>query len=300
MIRMNHHAFLSVLALLALYAFPATAQEVTVQNDNLFDFGQGAIQAGFVADERAAAWLTSPCEGDILRVQVLWLSFFGNAADSLEDSITVFDAGSFPVPGAVRAELVGPLMIDGGLNEFPLPVPLPVTAGEEFVVSFRFLNSPGPFGPSVVTDTDGCQAGKNGLFAIPPSQWFSSCDLGVGGDFVIRAVVDCSGPTSNLTIFPPAGKLAETTSFDLTLIAEVPAGVTLESTEATLDGNSVPVSNCAIVGSLSPSGFTLRCPGLGGSRLGVGQRTFAATLSLSDGTEVSDSVVWEILPNTEP
>jgi hypothetical protein len=52
-------------------------------------------------------------------------------------------------------------------------------------------------GPSVVTDNDGCQAGKNGIFAIPGG-WFSSCVLGVSGDFVIRAVVDCEAEVDSI------------------------------------------------------------------------------------------------------
>jgi hypothetical protein len=92
-------------------------------------------------------------------------------------------------------------MTDGALNEYRFldknltqPIMVPVTAGQVFVVSFKFFNDPPPQGPSVVTDTDGCQAGKNGIFAIPPGQWFSSCALGVSGDFVIRAVIDCPEP----------------------------------------------------------------------------------------------------------
>ncbi len=58
-------------------------------------------------------------------------------------------------------------------------------------MSFKFLNSPPPLGPSVVNDIDGCQAGKNTVDAIGIA-WISSCLLGVTGDWVIRAVVDCA------------------------------------------------------------------------------------------------------------
>jgi hypothetical protein len=51
----------------------------------------------------------------------------------------------------------------------------------------------------VVNDADGCQAGRNTIDAIGLG-WISSCLLGVGGDWVIRAVVDCptggAGPGS--------------------------------------------------------------------------------------------------------
>ena len=190
-------------SLLAALALPpsdrAHAAEVTVQNDSVTDFAQVAIQAGFAANERGAAWLTSPCEGDIVAVQVFWRSQFGSVGSQLGDSITVSQAGTFPVPGAPLAVLVGPLMQDGFLNEFrfldeagTIPLQVPVTTGQGFVVDFRFFDPPPILGPSLVTDIDGCQAGKNGIFAIPPSSWFSSCALGVSGDFVIRAVVDCA------------------------------------------------------------------------------------------------------------
>ncbi len=180
------------LALLAILTLPAAAQLTTVQNDTIATVAPtGAIQSGFVAGESAAAWLTSPCDGDITTVQVLWLSFTGGAPNSLQEAVRVYEGGIFPVPGALRVDLPGPILADGFFNEFTLPAALPVLNGEEFVVEFQFLTTPLALGPSVVTDTDGCQAGKNAIFAIPPSTWFSSCLLGVSGDFGIRAVVNC-------------------------------------------------------------------------------------------------------------
>jgi hypothetical protein len=175
------------------------ASEVIVKNDGLVDGGTANIQAGFVAGERAAVWLTSPCEGTIVGVQVFWRSLSGNAALSLEESITIYAAGTFPNPGATLALLEGPVMNDGVLNEFryldenqTIPLSVPVSTGQVFIVSFQFANSVNQSqGPSVVTDL-GCQGGKNSLFAIPPSVWFNSCSLGLSGDFVIRAVVNCT------------------------------------------------------------------------------------------------------------
>ncbi len=183
----------------------AIAQETTVQNDTLIGGSGGNIQAGFVAGESAAAWLTSPCDGNIVAVQVFWRSFLGGAPQSIEDSITIFDAGSFPTPGGVLltefgqlAEIIGPVMTDGVINEFRFldenmtqPLSVPILTNDAFVVSFKFLNSPTAFTPSVVTDTNGCQSGRNGVFAVPGG-WFDACLLGVTGDFVIRAVVDCN------------------------------------------------------------------------------------------------------------
>ncbi len=174
---------------------PVGAAEVVLQNDSVTDFGSVAIQVGFVAGESAAAWLTSVCDGDLTKVQVLWLSFTGGAPDTLGESVSVFEAGAFPVPGPQLVVLDGPLMQDGFFNEFTLPAPIPVAIGETVVVAFQFLSNPPALGPSVVTDVDGCMAGKNSIFAIPPNQWVAACPLGLSGDFAIRAVVDCPDAT---------------------------------------------------------------------------------------------------------
>lgn len=181
-----------------LAAGPTRAVEITVKNDSVSDFAQVAVQLGFVINELGAAWLTSPCGGEIVAVQIYWRSASGTQPDVAGDLIRISAAGTFPVPGAQLALLPAPLMNDNFLNEFryldeagTIPLAVPVSEGQVFVVAFRFAESPGLSDPSLVTDTDGCQAGKNGIFAIPPSQWFSSCIFGVSGDFVIRAIVDC-------------------------------------------------------------------------------------------------------------
>lgn len=181
---------------LVLMAGAASAQPVVVKNDSVTDFSQAAIQAGFAAGEIVAVWLTSPCDGEITHVRIVWLSLFGGAGNTLGEWIRIFAPGTFPVPGTLLVDLPGPLLTDGFENEFTLPTPRAVTMNEVFAVGFKFLDAPPAFGPSVVTDTDGCQAGKNGIFAIPPNVWFSACALGVSGDFAIRAVVDCgaAGP----------------------------------------------------------------------------------------------------------
>ena len=148
------------------------AAEVTVKNDTFVSGGPAAVQVGFIAGESAAAWLTAPCTGTIVAVQVAWLSQTGGTGQSLEESITIFSAGTFPTPGPVMmnssnnapAILEGPVMTDGAMNEFrfmddqnAIPLSVNVTQGQVFVVSFKFANSPSPSnGPSVITD-QGCQ-----------------------------------------------------------------------------------------------------------------------------------------------
>lgn len=208
--------------LLLAGALPVTAAEMTVQNDSVIDFAQVAIQAGFAASEQAASWLTSPCDGSVVAVQVFWRSLSGGTANVIGDSIRIHDGGAFPIPGTLRETLSGPLMTDGFLNEFrfidqagTVPLQVPVTSGATFVVSFRFGESTPTTGPSVVTDTNGCQAGRNGIFAVPPSVWFSSCSLGVSGDFVIRAVVDCT--VADPLIFEDDFETGDTSAWSLTV-----------------------------------------------------------------------------------
>ncbi|HSM13687.1 MAG TPA: hypothetical protein VLA66_06435 [Thermoanaerobaculia bacterium] len=190
----SHLRFASALAacLAVAVATPGRSGTVVLQNDNVVDFGTVAIQSGFVAEERGAAWLTSPCNGDIIAVRILWLSVAGGALPVLGEWIRISEAGTFPTPGPVLLELLGPQMIDGGFNEFALAPTVAIAAGQTVVVDFRFLSNPTPgLGPSLVTDIDGCQAGRNGIVSIPPTAWFSAFSVGVSGDFAIRAVVAC-------------------------------------------------------------------------------------------------------------
>ncbi len=189
----------------------ATRSLVELKNDSVVDFGQVAIEVGFAADERAAAWLTSTCNGNLTAVRILWLSTTGGSGDTLGQEIRVYAAGTFPNPGATLATLVGPQMTDGAFNEFPIVPPIAVTTGETVVVDFQFLDPPPGTGPSIVADIDGCQPGKNGILAIPPGSWFSACALGVSGDFAIRAVVDCG----LIPIFADGFESGDTSAWDV-------------------------------------------------------------------------------------
>ncbi len=185
--------FVASLVLVILGTYEVLAAPVVMQNDSVTDFSQVAIQTGFAADEKAAAWLTATCPGDLTAVQIYWQSLTGGGGDTLAQSLEIFLPGAFPVPGTRVLELLGPVLTDGFLNQFPIPQGITLALGETFVVSFQFLSGPTPgFGPSLATDIDGCQASKNGIFAIPPNIWFDACLLGVSGDLVIRAVVDCA------------------------------------------------------------------------------------------------------------
>ena len=203
------------IALIVGFLVPAAdAAEVLLQNDALGAGDSGTIQAGFDPGESAAAWLTSSCNGTLVAVQVFWRSATGTEPFSIEDSIKIFNGGVFPTPGAELASIDGPVMTDGVFNEFRyldenqvIPLSVPVTNGQTFVVSFKFLEDPSPTnGPSVVNDTNGCQNGKNAIDAAGLG-WVSSCLLGVGGDWVIRAIVDCAPATGSGSV-PDGGPIA--------------------------------------------------------------------------------------------
>ena len=197
---------LSIVLAVGLSSGPLWAAEVTVQNDG-FVSGTANIFADFVAGEEAAAWLTSPCDGDIVAVQIGWnwdqQNFPQQPTPSLEENIFIYNGGTFPNPGAVLETLVGPVLTAGFINEFRfldedmvVPLIVPVTQGQVFVVSLEFANATDIENGSaaVFADTDGCDLGLSAIFA---GLWFDLCPLLMlaPGDVVIRAVVDCDeGP----------------------------------------------------------------------------------------------------------
>lgn len=201
---------------LVLTAGLAGADEIVVKNDSLVDGGQANVCPCFAANEEAAVWLTSPCDGNIVGIQIFWKSFFGGAQPSVEESIRVYNAGNFPVPGSLKKELLAPVLTDGGLNEFryedenqTIPISIPVTSNETFVVSLRFFNANANnfFAGTVVNDNAGCLPGKNTV-KVNGTTWQNACSLGVSGNWVIRAVVDCAtGPTGAVCL--PDGSCAD-------------------------------------------------------------------------------------------
>ena len=200
------HAF----AMGILLTGPALAAEVTVQNDALTNFATATIEAGFVAGEKGASWLTSPCAGNIVAVQIFWLSSNGASGQTLGDTIEIYRAGTFPNPGSLAQHIDGPLLTDGVLNEYrylddnnTVPLIVPVAANETFVVSYRFSESPPGTGPSLVVDNNGIQSGRNAVYAFLGGStylWLALETFPVPGDWVIRAVVDCQAAGSSADV----------------------------------------------------------------------------------------------------
>jgi len=184
--------FASMCALIGLCAVSSFGEEVVVQNDSLTAGDNASVCPCFIIGEEAAVWLTSPCDGSIVAIQIFWRSLIGGAPVSLEDSIIVYEGGAFPNPGPVKDTLLAPALQDGGLNEFrftdenqTIPINIPVTAGEEFVVSLKFFNSSNISAPSILFDDSGIIPGKNTV-KVNGSLWQSAESLGVTGDWTIR------------------------------------------------------------------------------------------------------------------
>lgn len=211
----------------------ASAQEIVVRNDSLEPGDSVSICPCFVQGEEAAVWLTSPCDGNIVGIQVFWRSFFGGADQVIEDSILIREGGTFPNPGPLKEELLAPLMTDGGLNEFrfldenlTIPISVPVTEGEEFVVSFVFFsnNASDLFAGTLVSDDSGCQPQKNAV-RVNGNQWTDACALGVSGDWVIRAIVECTAEPTGAVCLPDGTCADGLTESDAFLLGGVFNGV---------------------------------------------------------------------------
>ena len=195
-------------SLLLSLSIPAAAVEQTVQNDSLTDFGTAVIVTGFVAGEKAAVWLESPCDGVLVATQVFWRSQSGSSGETIHSAIEIYDEGTFPNPGGLLEVIGGPVLNDGVLNEYrfldennTVPLQVPVTQGRDFVLALVFDTAPpGGTGPSVVRDANGIVASRNTIFATPPGAWFPSEALGLSGDFVIRGVVDCGAVAASADI----------------------------------------------------------------------------------------------------
>ncbi len=190
------------MALACAFSGGVGAAEVTLKNDSLTDFGSAAIVLGFIGGEMAGAWLTSPCEGNLVAVQVFWRSYTGTSAASIQNAIHIYRSGSFPQPGELAQDILGPVLNDNALNEWryldennTLPLSVPVAANETVVVALEFAQAQiAESDPSVVRDVDGNTAGRNVIYAsiFGNFQWKDSASLNVTGDWVIRAVVNCT------------------------------------------------------------------------------------------------------------
>jgi hypothetical protein len=123
-------------------------------------------------------------------VGIGWASQSGGSPQSLEQALHIYGSG-LPAPGTPVFTLEGPVLNDGYLNEFdlePLAGEIILNTGP-FTFTLEFLNDNAGniYAPSVYSDGNGCQAGKNVVYATPGS-WYDACVLGVTGDWVMYAI----------------------------------------------------------------------------------------------------------------
>jgi hypothetical protein len=195
MINLRSIFCMAAIGYISLFARPEAVLAQCTEEPPLQNYtGAGTIACPcFVPGEQAGAVLTAPAEHyplEILRIGVGWGSLYGGNPAQIEQAIHIY-AGGLPNPGSPIFTLLGPQLVDGVINEFdiePLPGEVSVASGP-FTVTLEFLNSnAGVFSaPTVVHDGNGCQAGKNAVFAIPGG-WTDACGLGVTGDWVFYIV----------------------------------------------------------------------------------------------------------------
>jgi len=199
------------LCLTLLAPLAAVAGEVLVRNDSIENFSQAYIVGDFVQGEQAGVRLTSPCDGFIVAIQILWLEGTPGHGQSLEEAIHIYsyNPGTFPTPGPELQLMEGPVLTPGYWNEFryidenqSIPLNVPIGAGEHFLVTLEFYNPTNVAAgtPSVVRDTDGYLPGRNILYGyIPGFGWrwwdFNGFPVFLAGDIAIRAVIKCPDPT---------------------------------------------------------------------------------------------------------
>ncbi|MCZ6837570.1 MAG: hypothetical protein O7G85_17475 [Planctomycetota bacterium] len=209
---------------------------VVVKNDSLDacltdgELVEYAFEGWFNGNEEANVWLTAPCDGFIVAIHIFWQSPNGGFGQTIENVLAIYDAPNWPNDFPIRGNtfltdvngdpinLIGPALIDGGINEFAfvdennqVPMRVPVSAGQNFVVSFEFFNnfcsgddavtgcipliptlppcSPGAdcrAMPTIPHDNSFCEASRN---AVSPNR--DVCGEGMCGDFIIRAIVEC-------------------------------------------------------------------------------------------------------------
>lgn len=281
-------------------AAAAPAAEVTVKNDGLTDFSAGVIQAGFVAGEKAASWLTSPCTGNVVAVQVFWRSLFGGAPITIGEAVDIHRAGTFPNPGELALSVLGPVLSDGVLNEYryldennTIPLAVPVAQNETFVVAYTFSEAPPGTGPSVVNDADGIQPNRNAIYArLGPGTfvWFNSQTLGVNGDWVIRAVVDCQAAaaqadvSASISTSPAAYTAGAPLAYTITIANAGPSAASAVVVDTFPAAYIAPVWTCTTTG--------------GGSCTAGGSGNIADFVNLPVGGQVVYAVNGTVAPGT--
>jgi hypothetical protein len=208
---------------------------------------------------------------------------FGIALDPASDQILVANS-------TANSVLVYPRNADGN-----------VTPTRTLVGGSTGLN--GPFG--IAVDSGELFVTNNGSVTVypvgaagntTPTRTLAGALTGLNGTGGLTAT------HALLTISPGSGTLVSTQHFDLVLDVAAPPGFGVATGQIVADGSDVTavLAACLIPGTRAGGGQTFRCPGLFGGLLAPGSHTLFATLTLSDGSSVSDTVQWRAVGNSEP
>ena len=173
----------------------ASAQ-VELKNDGFAAGGTVGYQSGFCPNEVAASRFLAPAAGrQLLKVRFL----FGSTTETKTISIKVWDdSGGTTPPGTqlftADYQVTGSAngIVESDMSAENIIVPM------QFRVGIMAQHMGSPF---VARDTDGIAADKNYILADAscnaggPYTWFRSSQLGLMGDWVIRAEISAgSGP----------------------------------------------------------------------------------------------------------
>jgi hypothetical protein len=270
-------------SIVAVVLFPCSfaAADPCPEEDPLQNYTGGGttVCPCFAPGEEAGAVLEAPADHypiEILRVGIGWASMYGGTGQTLEQAIHIYEAG-LPNPGTPIFTLEGPSLTDGFINEFDLePVPGEIIIdSSSFTVTLEFLNNNAgnPYAPSMVHDGNGCQAGKNVVYALPGT-WYDACVLGVTGDWVVYAIyrqVNCGAGVNEefvvsgqpaVLLAPEPNPFSGETRFEFVLgraeeVCLSVYGVTGERVATLIDGELGPGSHTVTWSGLNTEGVPL-------------------------------------------
>lgn len=152
----------------------------------------------------------------------------------------------------------------------------------------------------------------SGAQGIPDGMW-NSGSLGLNESFSFVFETPGSFPyyciphnfmtgtvnVSAVTISPPSGDYISSQGFDVSLIVNSSTAVVTSAT-VIFDGvnQTALFQGCSVIGALDDGGQTFRCPGIING-LSTGVHTLDISVTMSDGSILSDSVVWQVQGTTE-
>ena len=247
--------FLTSVLALALCA-AAKATDITLQNDNIAESGTASVsvQGGLVPGEIAVAVLSTTAGNYPITLKTLKV-FVGKQSMSAPNSMTVqlyvWNQGAptagatTPNPGTALYTSPQLSFTAGAFNTWDVSASNIVLSGACLVgckvVSSGHIGTP-PFDtyqPNNTSDKNGCQAGKNWIWAKSGANfsWASLCGFGATGDWVIHADASISQALGQFTdlgaslagSFAPAmsgsGSLADGGAFNIAINGLPPSQV---------------------------------------------------------------------------